>query len=141
MRWLQVMAAIGIVALCAGCDAGTSVPPIAKRGPEDVRLWELLNIPGHYNGRLVRVTGMCHVAVERHALSLPQDDERSGYIHEVWLTFGELADRVKGLDGKLVVVEGRFHGGDPRGYGHEGVFRADIDQITRVEELPRAATP
>jgi hypothetical protein len=64
---------LGVAVIFGNCGSKDALPSVAKAQAEEVTLTQLFSEPKKYDGALVRVIGMCSIAVEVSGLSRPED--------------------------------------------------------------------
>jgi hypothetical protein len=105
---------------------------------ESVSLINLIATPERYDGKWVRVEGVCAFEFENCALFLTQDDRKHFFSkNAVWAdyhTLGLSNDRwdlpfMSKFDGRHVLVEGYF---SSHRHGHFGMYSGAITNVTRI---------
>jgi len=100
--------------------------------PQHVSLLQLITAPETFGGKTVVVVGFLSLEFEGTALFLHEVDFANGLTKNgVWLSLeaGSI-EEYRVLDGKYVIVEGRF---DQRFKGHLNLFSGTVTDITRIE--------
>jgi hypothetical protein len=127
-----------VVAALTGCSSTEPLPPLASAPVAEVSVQDLVTAPDKFNGSLVRVIAPCHVEFEGSALYATEEAQQARAAPgAVWLQLPwPLRSERRALDGKYVLVEGRFVSGMP---GQQGLFKGAIVDVTRLEaSSPRA---
>ena len=103
---------------------------------EDVSLIKLIATPERYNGKWVRVMGVCNFAFEGNGLFLSQEDRKHGFCRNaIWACYDTLGARPYDLafwskfQGRCVLVEGHF---DARSAGHMGLYSGALTNVNRI---------
>ena len=114
------------------CSSSEPLPPVASAPVFEVSVQELMTAPDKFNGARVRVIAPCHVEFEGSALYATEEAQRTRAAQRaVWLQLPwPLRPERRALNGKYVLVEGRFVSGLR---GHEGVFQGAIVDVTSLE--------
>jgi len=107
-----------------GYEAAKSAPAPCM----DVGLIQLLQSPGEFDGKRVRLVGFMHQQAGDDALYLHQEDTAQG--SALWV---DAPADATGLDGKLVVCEGTFNAGK---HGHPGTYGGELENVTRAQVVP-----
>jgi hypothetical protein len=121
-----------VVAALTGCSSTEPLPPVASAPVAEVSVQELVTAPDKFNGSLVRVIAPSHVEFEGSALYATDEAlqaraaPRAVRLQLPW----PLRSERRELNGKYVLVEGRFVSGLPN---HEGLFKGAIVDVTRLE--------
>jgi hypothetical protein len=116
----------------SNCLSSEPLPPVVSAPVSEVSIQELVAAPDKFNGARVRVIAPCHIEFEGSALYATEEAREARAAHQaVWLQLNWplLPDR-RALNGKYVLVEGRFVSGSQ---GHEGLFQGAIVDVTRLE--------
>jgi len=86
------------------------------------------------SGRRYTIEGWCRIEFEGTALYPTRDARATGFPRGLWLKLGwPVAERLRQLDGKRVLVEARF---DPTENGHLGGYAGTLTDITVLELAP-----
>ena len=121
-----------VLAALTGCSSSEPLPPLASAPVAEVSVQDLVTAPDKFNGSLVRVIAPCHVEFEGSALYTTEEAQQTRAApRAVWLQLPwPLRPERRALNGKYVLVEGRFVSGLQ---GHEGLFKGAIVDVTRLE--------
>jgi hypothetical protein len=106
---------------------GVDLPPPAPyvSHPVDLSVIELLNEPATYDGRLIRLTGICRIEFEGNALYADRDAfAKRRASRAIWLNLGWPVDeQLRRLDGQEASFIGIFSENEK---GHESAFAAAL---------------
>ena len=95
-----------------------------------VSLIHILQNPGEYDGKPVRVVGYAALRFEAQALYVSEQDARNAVTkNALWLAV-DLTDAVRKLNDHFVIVEGVFAKDE---LGHLRLYSGTIKQVTRLE--------
>lgn len=121
-----------VLAALTGCSSTEPLPPLASAPVAEVSVQDLVTAPDKFDGSLVRVIAPCHVEFEGSALYATADAlQTRAAPRAVWLQLPwPLRPERRALNGKYVLVEGRFVSGLQ---GHKGLFKGAIVDVTRLE--------
>lgn len=99
-------------------------------------LINLISTPQKFNGKSVRLIGVCELEFEGCGLYFSKDDYDYGISkNAVWIdideeSFSENYDSLKNMNGKYVIIEGVFESDDN---GHLDMYSGSIGNITRFD--------
>ena len=102
---------------------------------EESKLTEVLETPEKYDGKLIRVTGICHIAFEGNCIYVSKKDyKRSNWENAVWLDLNHISDEIvytelERFTGKEVVIEGIFNGKE---HGHFSVYSGELEDVSFI---------
>jgi hypothetical protein len=132
MRARRLIAIPFALAAVSSCLSSEPLPPVASAPVSEVSIQELLAAPAKFNGARVRVIALSLIEFEGSALYATKDAEEARATHQaVWLQLKwPLLPERRALNGKYVLVEGRFVSGLE---GHEGIFEGAIVDVTDLE--------
>ena len=111
-------------------------PPVQQPNTvDDVELSDLLANPDRYHRARIRVKGIARIEFEGNSLYSDRSAfESRAWKKAVWLGVGwPVKDDVLALNGKNVVIEGRF---DTSLSGHEGAFVGSIIEVSSLAPVP-----
>lgn len=120
------------LAAVSGCLSSEPLPPVASAPVSEVSIQELMAAPDKFNGARVRVIAPCRIEFEGSALYATEEAQEARTTHQaVWLQLNwPLLPERRALNGKYVLVEGRFDSGLR---GHESMFQGAIVDVTSLE--------
>jgi len=120
------------MATLTSCLSSEPLPPVANAPVSDVSVQELVAAPDKFNGARVRVIAPGRIEFEGSALYATEGALEARAAHQaVWLQLNwPLLPERRALNGKYVLVEGRFVSGSQ---GHEGMFQGAIVDVTSLE--------
>ena len=124
-----------VAALTGSTIAASPQPPPSGEEARAVSMIQLIANPDRYEGRLVRLIGVAHFAMEESALYLHREDaETLNSNNAVWLgaSPGLTEEEYKALSGAFVVVEGRF---TAKAHGHLGAFPGELESVRRLQRI------
>jgi hypothetical protein len=132
MRARRLTAIPLALAAVSSCLSSEPLPPVASAPVSEVSIQELLAAPDKFNGARVRVIAPCHIEFEGSALYATEEaQEARAAPQAVWLQLNwPLLPERRALNGKYVLVEGRFVSGLQ---GHEDMFQGAIVDVTSLE--------
>ena len=103
---------------------------------EDVSLINLIATPERYDGRWVRVEGVCAFEFEGNALYLSRADRKHALTRNaIWASYDTLGAGLYDLPftfkfgGRHVLLEGHFSSRDK---GHMGMFSGALTNVNRI---------
>jgi len=119
-------------AAVSSCLSSEPLPPVASAPVSEVSIQELVAAPDKFNGTRVRVIAPGLIEFEGSALYATAEAQEAHTAQQaVWLQLNwPLLPERRALNGKYVLVEGRFVSGLR---GHEGVFQGAIIDVTSLE--------
>jgi hypothetical protein len=132
MRARRLIAIAFALAAVSGCVSSEPLPPVASAPVSEVSIQALVAAPDKFNGARVRIIAPCLIEFEGSALYATEEAQEAHAAHQaVWLQLNwPLLPERRALNGKYVLVEGRFFSGLR---GHEGMFQGAIIDVTRLE--------
>jgi hypothetical protein len=132
MRARRLVTTALALAAVSSCVSSEPLPPVASAPVSDVSIQELVAAPAKFNGARVRVIAPALIEFEGSALYATEVAREARATHQaVWLQLKwPLLPERRALNGKYVLVEGRFVSGLE---GHEGVFEGAIVDVTDLE--------
>lgn len=107
----------------------------ASEYAEEIQLTKVLETPEEYDGKLIRVRGICHIAFEGNCIYVSKKDYKSSNSENaVWLDLNHISDEIvyKELEkftGKEVVIEGVFNGKE---HGHFNLYSSELENVNFI---------
>jgi hypothetical protein len=125
---------LGLVLLVFVVAAGVVVYKAHEGGVKqsdpfvDVGLIQLLQNPGEFDGKKVRVIGFMHQSGDDNAIYLHQEDTVQA--NALWV---ETTASQTGLGGHYVICEGVY---DSSNHGHAGAYGGDLVKVSKATLAP-----
>ena len=95
-----------------------------------ISLITLIQNPEKYQGKRIRLIGLCTLDFEGKAMWISREDlDKAVTKNAIWLDV-KLDDQSKKLNGKFLLIEGTF---DAKRKGHLGMYSGMVEHITRLE--------
>jgi hypothetical protein len=133
---LAVLILLMAIAFSASRLVGHDLGSSGHLAVQDVSLINLIATPEKYDGKWVRVEGVCSFEFEGNALFLSREDRKYGFTkNAIWAAYETLGAEPYDLafmakfNGRHVLVEGRF---DAHHGGHLGLFSGALTNVNRI---------
>lgn len=133
---LTVLIVLMLGAFYASRLASHEIGSSGSLSVQDVSLINLIATPEKYDGKWVRVEGVCTFEFEGNALYLSQEDRKYGFTkNAIWAAYETLGAEpydmtfMAKFDGRHVLLEGRF---DAHHQGHMGLFSGALTNVNRT---------